>query len=79
MTTKPTPDADPDDHFEPFDDEPEDDDAVDLDECGMMPDGQCTLAGSEWCDWECPLDRLPRQASPELRQVLADALAKQSQ
>jgi len=24
------------------------------DECGMMPDGQCTLAGSEWCDWNCP-------------------------
>lgn len=24
------------------------------DECGMMPDGQCTLAGTEFCDWDCP-------------------------
>lgn len=22
--------------------------------CGMMPDGQCALAGSEECDWDCP-------------------------
>ncbi|GHA15460.1 hypothetical protein GCM10007989_07790 [Devosia pacifica] len=26
-------------------------------DCGMMPDGQCTLAGSEWCDWDCPRNR----------------------
>ncbi|GGO96397.1 hypothetical protein EV664_107135 [Stakelama pacifica] len=23
-------------------------------DCGMMPDGQCSKAGSEECDWECP-------------------------
>lgn len=22
--------------------------------CGMMPDGSCSLAGTEECDWECP-------------------------
>ena len=22
--------------------------------CGMMGDGQCVLAGTEECDWECP-------------------------
>ncbi|WP_132443633.1 hypothetical protein [Sulfitobacter indolifex] len=22
-------------------------------ECGMMPDGQCLLAGTEHCDWGC--------------------------
>lgn len=26
-------------------------------ECGMMHDGQCTKAGSEECDWECPRNR----------------------
>ena len=23
-------------------------------ECGMTEDGYCTLAGTEFCDWECP-------------------------
>lgn len=22
-------------------------------DCGMMPDGTCIYAGTEWCDWEC--------------------------
>ena len=35
-----------------FDDEPEDDL---MDECGFVPgEGVCMLAGTEWCDWECP-------------------------
>jgi hypothetical protein len=25
--------------------------------CGMMRDGQCSKAGSEECDWECPRHR----------------------
>lgn len=25
-----------------------------LNDCGMMHDGQCSKAGSEECDWECP-------------------------
>jgi hypothetical protein len=37
-------DYDPDDEFMQFD-------------CGMLPDGQCLLAGSEECDWECPRHR----------------------
>lgn len=37
------------DDFDPF----ADDGLGDLDDCGLMPDGQCMLAGTEWCDWEC--------------------------
>lgn len=36
------------------DDEPEDEDDL-YEDCGMMPDGLCMQAGSEWCDWSCPL------------------------
>ena len=35
-----------------YDDEDEDDEYLD---CGLMPDGQCLKAGSEDCDWECPM------------------------
>jgi hypothetical protein len=33
-----------------------DEDAINdlMDECGQTPDGYCTLAGTEYCDWECP-------------------------
>lgn len=36
------------DEFDEFDD-----DELDDHDCGLMPDGQCMLAGTEWCDWEC--------------------------
>ena len=26
-------------------------------DCGMMPNGQCSKAGSEECDWDCPRSR----------------------
>lgn len=26
--------------------------------CGMMPDGGCMLAGTEYCDWDCKLQDL---------------------
>lgn len=32
-----------------------DDDADDFGDCMMGPDGYCGAAGSEYCDWECPL------------------------
>lgn len=39
------------------DDEDEDYDAAE--ECGRWRNGkldiQCSLAGTEWCDWECPI------------------------
>jgi hypothetical protein len=25
-----------------------------FDECGKLGDGGCSMAGSEYCDWECP-------------------------
>lgn len=31
------------------------DEGDDLDgDCGLLPNGQCMMAGSEDCDWECP-------------------------
>ena len=49
------PDADAvaDYHYGPDDDDEDDPDAW-MDDCGMMPDGTCTKAGSEECDWDCP-------------------------
>lgn len=29
-------------------------------DCGLGPDGQCSKAGSEECDWECPNSHGPR-------------------
>jgi len=44
------------DDFDPYDDDLEDDeDDLYVDECGMGHDGQCSMAGSEWCDWDCPI------------------------
>jgi hypothetical protein len=32
-----------------------------LAECGMYEDGLCTMAGSEWCDFECLIGRAYEQ------------------
>lgn len=39
-----------------YDGEVSADEAMDFlaDECGKMRDGSCSMAGSEYCDWECP-------------------------
>ena len=39
-----------------YDDEPTDEDALELlmMECGKTRDGYCQMAGTEYCDWECP-------------------------
>lgn len=43
-----------------YDDEPEDE-FDPGEECGRWLNGrldlQCRLAGTEWCDWECPYSR----------------------
>jgi hypothetical protein len=40
-------------HFDDdYDDEPEA-----MDDCGLTSEGYCMLAGSEWCDFECPFNR----------------------
>lgn len=45
--------ADQDDYmYEQYDDDFEQDEDVEA-ECGLMPDGQCMLAGTEHCDWDC--------------------------
>jgi uncharacterized protein YggL (DUF469 family) len=46
-------------NYESWDDEGEgfnDGDAVDelMDECGQDRNGHCSMAGTEYCDWECP-------------------------
>lgn len=43
------------DDGESFDDM--DDDEFFLMDCSMRPDGQCGQAGSEFCDFECPVMR----------------------
>lgn len=39
-----------------YDDDDFDDleDEDDFEDCGLMPDGQCGLAGTEHCDFSCP-------------------------
>lgn len=44
-------DADDLDYYDSFDDDDEEFD------CHMGRDGSCGLAGSEECDWECPVQR----------------------
>lgn len=41
-------------HGDP-DDEPYEDDG--WDDCGLLPDGTCMQAGTEYCDWDCPHNR----------------------
>lgn len=43
-------------NYDPDDDGYSDEDAIDdlLDECGQDGSGHCLLAGSEYCDFECP-------------------------
>lgn len=39
-----------------YDDEPEPDEFEQaMSECGMTNDGFCILAGTEHCDWDCPI------------------------
>ena len=41
---------------EEYDDEEDDPNEDDFEfDCHLGPDGQCGKAGSEECDWECPL------------------------
>jgi len=48
-------------NYENWDDDGEgftDEDAIDhlMDECGQDGDGNCSMAGTEYCDWECPFN-----------------------
>lgn len=49
------------DDFDYADDDLEDDDDL-VEDCHMGPDGQCDMAGSEWCDWDCPLAEMHARA-----------------
>lgn len=63
-----------DDPFDEMDDDADDEDAYDEwlkfgeDDCGRWSDGklgqQCRLAGTEDCDWECPIG-LPSRQGPK--------------
>ena len=44
--------ADDDYMYDQYDDDFEEEDEFE-EECGLMPDGQCLLAGTEHCDWDC--------------------------
>jgi hypothetical protein len=45
-------------NYDPTDDDDgyTDDDAIEhlMGECGKDPDGYCSMAGTEYCDWDCP-------------------------
>jgi hypothetical protein len=49
--------------FDLFEGECEDDGEFDDFDCGMGPDGLCMNAGTEWCDWECPMNRAAHMRS----------------
>lgn len=57
--------TDPNDHDDEddfYDDDLEDEDDL-YDDCGMTSEGLCMYAGSEWCDWSCPLQKLRDQSA----------------
>ena len=45
--------------YDPADDERDEYDEIAEAEmnCGMNSDGQCSQAGTEYCDWNCPFSR----------------------
>ena len=57
-----------DDHYEDFNDDEFDDEYDESEECGRWSNGrlvpQCSLAGTEWCDWECPIGWPTRGGPP---------------
>lgn len=57
---KDQPEPDPRTDFLPvdyFDDDCDLGDDDPMDECGYIPgEGVCMLAGTEWCDWDCPFN-----------------------
>lgn len=38
-----------------FDDDDREDEDDRVDQCGKLANGQCMLAGTEFCDWDCPI------------------------
>lgn len=59
---------DEDDHWDPLWDEDEDDDDLAELSCGELPEGGCSLAGTEWCDWSCPFsDGMSARATKKRR------------
>lgn len=49
----------------------DDEDEWGLINCAMGPDGQCGHAGTEWCDWECPIGIAATKAATKLRAMTA--------
>lgn len=52
---------DEDDDYLVIDDEEDDEMAEAEANCGEMPDGGCSLAGTEYCDWRCPFSDAMRK------------------
>lgn len=43
---------------------------MELQNCGMQPDGSCNLAGTEYCDWDCRMRELEDEdEDPEVANV----------
>lgn len=56
-----------------YDDSDDDADEEDWLDCGLRIDGQCSKAGSEECDWECPYSHGERYAGSEAWHKLHNA------
>lgn len=71
-------------HCPAWEEEEADDDADLYDiNCGMVPGQGCTLAGTEWCDWDCPHassaphNRRVRRKKPALLELMESPLSSQ--
>jgi hypothetical protein len=62
-----------DDRYDDYDDDFDDEMAEAEANCSMRHDGQCGQAGSEYCDWVCPIrhehDKEIEQPTPAISQV----------
>jgi hypothetical protein len=47
------------DYLDDLDLEP-DEDEDGFDDCGLRANGTCSLAGTEYCDWDCTFTRVAR-------------------
>lgn len=45
--------SDPGDYHDDYNEHDQEEDEEDIDDCGMMPSGQCMQAATEYCDWIC--------------------------
>jgi hypothetical protein len=46
--------------------------------CGALPEGGCSMVGTEWCDWSCPFsDEIMRRIKSKRGQHYVPGRGKQ--